>query len=672
MTAAPAYRPEVDGLRAAAVLPVILFHIGFEIDGVRLFSGGYVGVDVFFVISGYLITGILLSDLRQDRFSIGRFLERRVRRILPALTLVTAVSIPLAWLMMTPDQMINFGQSVVAVTTFTANILFWLESGYFDTTTELKPLLHTWSLAVEEQFYAIFPWVLLAGWLWCRRHLLAVFGLLAAASLAAAIHWSDSANDATFYLLPTRGWELLAGALVAVWEQNRDARPTAGPVPGVATALGVVLIAAALFLFDENSVHPGYITVLPVAGTLLILIFGGGRDPGSRMLSTPAIVGIGLISYSLYLWHQPLIAFYRHYALAEPSLLAKAGIIALASLMAILSWRFVERPCRQRDLISLKRLLAGLFVLSAAVTAFGAAAHLTAGFPERLSAEERAVAETYWERETVVQDGRPCHNRPVAAACRFGAAAPASEWIVVGDSHGPTVLSALLDRLDLVQTAVTDFTQSGCPYIRGFTVEDDGGACLRENDAIAEVLAASPSSTVVFVARLPMHLTGTGFDNGEGGVERLDALLVPADGALTMDAALDRTMAELLDWGHRILLLYPVPEAGWHVPGTSFKNRRFGPYASLEPLLRDGLLTTDSGIVSKRLAPSNAFLDGIPADPRIARVRPQHILCGTRFPGRCMLEDETDAFYLDTNHLSRHGAIAIADRLIEVAALPRN
>jgi peptidoglycan/LPS O-acetylase OafA/YrhL len=206
------YRREIDGLRALAVLPVILFHAGFD-----SFSGGFVGVDVFFVISGYLITTIILAELEQGKFSIVNFYERRARRILPALFLVMLVCLPFAWLWLLPIDMKDFSRSLIAVSVFVSNILFWRESGYFDTATELKPLLHTWSLAVEEQFYVVFPLLLILLWRLGRRWILVTLGLAFFASLALS-EWATYANrSAAFYLLPTRGWELLLGAFAAFY-----------------------------------------------------------------------------------------------------------------------------------------------------------------------------------------------------------------------------------------------------------------------------------------------------------------------------------------------------------------------------------------------------------------------------------------------------------------------
>lgn len=331
------YRPEIDGLRAIAVIPVILFHAGLT-----LFSGGYVGVDVFFVISGYLITSILIGELEQDNFSIIRFYERRARRILPALFFVMLCCIPFAWKWMLPSELKDFSQSVVSVVFFASNILFWREEGYFAPAAEMKPLLHTWSLAVEEQYYVLFPIFLLLAWRFGRRSVFWSICAIAALSLAAS-EWSwRNAPSANFYLAPTRAWELLAGSICAFLLSGREPRASN------ALSLAVLgLIVFAIFYFDDSTPFPSVYALAPVLGTALIILFGGSGSWAARLLSTRSFVGIGLISYSAYLWHQPLFAFARIRSVLEPSPELMMALAALSLVLAYFSWRYVETPFRK-------------------------------------------------------------------------------------------------------------------------------------------------------------------------------------------------------------------------------------------------------------------------------------------------------------------------------------
>ncbi len=330
------YRPEIDGLRTVAVVPVILFHAGFG-----LFSGGFVGVDVFFVISGYLITTILIDDLERGQFSILKFYDRRARRILPALFLVMLCSIPFAWFWMLPDQLSDFANSLVAVSLFVSNILFWQESGYFAPAAELKPLLHTWSLAVEEQYYLLFPVFLFLVWRFGRDRVFWMIAAMAAVSLLLCeIGWRR-APSANFYLAPTRAWEIFAGSIAALVIQKRGVRSN-----DLFAIVGLAGIVASIFLYDAETPFPSLFALVPVLGAVLIVLFGGPGTLVARVLSVRVMVGIGLISYSAYLWHQPLLAFARLRTIHEPPLLLMGSLGLLSLALAYLSWRFVERPFR--------------------------------------------------------------------------------------------------------------------------------------------------------------------------------------------------------------------------------------------------------------------------------------------------------------------------------------
>ncbi|HPE61742.1 MAG: acyltransferase [Thiothrix sp.] len=353
------YRKEIDGLRALAVVPVVLFHAG--IPG---FDGGFVGVDVFFVISGYLITTLLLEALQQGNFSLVTFYERRARRILPVLLLVVLACLLPAWWLLLPHELVDFGRSMVAVALFVSNVLFWQDSGYFAPDAELMPLLHTWSLAVEEQFYLLFPLLLLAGWRLGRERLAGLLGILGLLSLGLAELGWRFAPDANFYLLPGRAWELLAGAGCAFYP---GFRPVAGRVSTAWLAgVGLVLLLGAVGLFDRGLPFPGLYALVPVAGTVLLILYARSDQGVGRVLASPILAGIGLISYSAYLWHQPLLVFTRMLWLdAGPGLLLVAVLLAFG--LAWLSWRLVERPFRDRQRFSRRQVfgfaLAGSLLL---------------------------------------------------------------------------------------------------------------------------------------------------------------------------------------------------------------------------------------------------------------------------------------------------------------------
>jgi len=335
------YRKEIDGLRALAVLPVILFHAGFE-----TFSGGFVGVDVFFVISGYLITTIILAELEQGKFSIVNFYERRARRILPALFLVTLVCIPFAWLWLLPSDMKDFSQSLVAVSVFASNILFWRESGYFDTAAELKPLLHTWSLAVEEQYYVLFPLFLMLFWKLGKRWILVTLWLVFVASLAVAQWGAYAKPAAAFYLLPTRGWELLIGAFAAFYLSKANRIEFGKGLSEFGGWLGVALIIYAVFAYSKATPFPGFYALVPTIGAVLVILFATQQTTVGKFVGNKAFVGVGLVSYSAYLWHQPLFAILKHSDFDDTKGIY-AILICLTLVLAFVSWKFVEALFRK-------------------------------------------------------------------------------------------------------------------------------------------------------------------------------------------------------------------------------------------------------------------------------------------------------------------------------------
>ncbi|CAA6825423.1 MAG: O-antigen acetylase [uncultured Thiotrichaceae bacterium] len=372
------YRKEIDGLRALAVVPVILFHAG-----IQGFSGGFVGVDIFFVISGYLITSIIVAELETGDFTISGFYERRARRILPALFFVILVSLPLAWWLLLPHELVAFGRSIIAVMVFASNILFWQESDYFATDSELIPLLHTWSLAVEEQYYIIFPILLLVCWKLGLRWVTAILATIAVISLGLAEWgWRHDASG-NFYLLPSRVWELMAGAGCALYLSNKP-QPT-GTLSQVLSLSGLGLLMLSILWLDDTIPFPGIYAILPVLGTALIILFAHQGNWTGKLLSLPALVGIGLVSYSAYLWHQPMFAFARLYYAEEPGLVIMSGLAVLTFGLAFISWRFVERPFRQRQNFSRKQIFIMALMGSIAFVLIALAFIMLEGIPARFA-----------------------------------------------------------------------------------------------------------------------------------------------------------------------------------------------------------------------------------------------------------------------------------------------
>ncbi|MCC6274951.1 MAG: acyltransferase, partial [Leptospiraceae bacterium] len=443
------YRPEIDGLRALAVLPVILFHAGFE-----MFSGGFVGVDVFFVISGYLITTIILSDLEQGKFSIIDFYERRARRILPALFVVMLVSIPFAWFWFLPSDMKFYSRSLVAVSMFASNFLFWRETGYFDTSAEIKPLLHTWSLAVEEQYYVIFPLFLMLFWRFGKRRIFILLLIVFVASFVSAQLGASSRPAATFFLLPTRGWELLIGAFTAFYLYRSNRVEFSGWFREIGSWLGVALIFFSVFAYSEATPFPGIYALVPTVGTMLIILFATQSTTTGRFLGNKYFVGIGLISYSAYLWHQPLFAFARQRSLVEPGHQVFAILSVTSLILAYFSWRYIETPFRKKGYIRRSKIFAYAFCLTVFFIGVGLVGHITEGVFCRQNIAN-----------TMQLDARVAANHGLSADCAGGYIESSNcmtdknpEVLVWGNSYAMHLVQGLIasnPKIKLVQKTIS-------------------------------------------------------------------------------------------------------------------------------------------------------------------------------------------------------------------------
>lgn len=502
------YRREIDGLRAVAVVPVILFHAGFEI-----FSGGFVGVDVFFVISGYLITSIIINERTNNSFSLLKFYERRARRILPALFLVMLCTIPFAWLWLSPLQLENFAQSIVAVSVFLSNILFWRKSGYFDADAADMPLLHTWSLAVEEQYYLVFPIFILLMWRFGRQPLIYSIVLISIASLLLSEWGWRNEPLANFYLAPTRAWELLAGSLCAFFLYRRQLKPS-----NVLSLLGLTLVLFSVLAYDESTPFPSVFALAPVGGTALIILFGGSSTWTARILSLRPFVSIGLISYSAYLWHQPLFAFARVRSLGEPSDIVMTSLAAGSLILAFLSWRFVERPFRYAPSLrstSPNRCLGISVIVASIFISVGLIGHLQDGFPTRKNSFGFSFTEAKFTEPNFGLSKDCTRDFTLSPKCRTG---DTPEILVWGDSFAMHLIPALLESKKGI--ALVQMTNSGCAPLFGvakFSPARNLSAgratkCIEFNSSVLDWLRSSNSVKYVVVSSIFNYLDDSRYD----------------------------------------------------------------------------------------------------------------------------------------------------------------
>jgi peptidoglycan/LPS O-acetylase OafA/YrhL len=442
-------------------MSVIIYHAEFAFGSGYLLKGGFLGVDVFFVISGFLITSLIMSEKRRTgRFSFVNFYERRARRLLPALLTVMLVSLPFAWIFLIPTQLVDFSKSLVASLLFGSNF-YWYETlrEYGTESALLKPFLHTWSLAVEEQYYIIFPLILIGIYRWSKNYMMVILTVIFFLSLLFAEWGTVGHSSFAFYMLPSRFWELIAGSLLAniLYLYPRSKNDTL--VNQVMPLTGLLLILYSVGFVEFDSTHPGFVTLLPVVGTVLIIWFAGKENLVTRVLSSKPFVGVGVISYSLYLWHYPIFAFGRVNDISAPSY-DKLGWIVLTFVLSVATYVLIEKPSRRKQIVTLKTLVTTLL---AAITIVGAFSFYTIkndGVKERFP----KLIEMYGKNEfdnmvlqksswNVLRDlaesqglGRSWGQEPSVFEMEhlwFSDSPVTKKVLIVGDSHSKDVFNAL-------------------------------------------------------------------------------------------------------------------------------------------------------------------------------------------------------------------------------------
>lgn len=628
------YRAEIDGLRAIAVLPVILFHAGFE-----AFSGGFVGVDVFFVISGYLITTILIDDIEQGRFSIVSFYERRARRILPALFFVMLACLPFAWAWMVPSQLKDFSESLLAVSFFVSNFLFWQESGYFDASVEEKPLLHTWSLSVEEQYYVLFPLFLIFAWRFGKRNVFWLIVGLAIFSLALS-EWSwRNSPTANFYLAPTRAWELFAGSISAFIVQKRGVIANNG-----FAWVGFISIVVAIFLYNENTPFPSVYTVLPVLGVVFIILFAGKTTVVANLLSTKVLVGVGLISYSAYLWHQPLFAFARIKLYEAPSVWLMGGLSLFSLGLAMVSWRFVEQPFRKASggaCLSRKGVFLSAVIMMCLFSSIGIVGHKLNGFEAYIPSENQRA----FLRTAVKSPKRSdCHtsgSEPLVYANSCEYYGKNIEVAVFGDSHAVELAYALSKKLEKNDVGIKHLSFSAC--IPSFNTRFEGFEdCASWTSEIIDKLVEDDNiKTVVISYRLAFYLYGEHLDtypelNNQNDDEHREAIW----------RALVELIEHLKNAGKNVVYVMQAPELQKSVEFLAPERHQIPFGVEKEWWLKRNKYVYDR-------------LEDLTSMAKI--VDPAKYLCRDQY---CVAGESNKAYYYDANHVSGYGAGLVAEEVV--------
>lgn len=638
------YRADIDGLRAVAVVPVVLFHAGLP-----LFSGGYIGVDIFFVISGYLITGILLTAIRTDTLSIAHFYERRVKRIFPALFLVLAASSATAWFFLSPERLIDFGESMTATSVFGSNFYFWKSVDYFSTNAHVLPLLHTWSLAVEEQFYIFYPLLLYV----IVRLRLPLFWILLAGgvvSLVASALLLNVMPGAVFYLLPFRAWELIIGGLIAtgVPSPPRNARTALA-----AAILGMTMMILPMMLYGVETAFPGFAAAPPAIGAGLVI--WSGASPVHRLLSTVPFVVVGKASYSFYLWHFPLFAF-ASYLLNRPlDPVVGSALSILALLLALATLRWVEDPVRRA------RSRAAWAIPLALVAGAGIAGILMArsdGFPERLTPEAQALVSVAADKHLHPIACMSNGNVIVSQPCLLGTPGKAPTALLWGDSHAMVSATAMDAAAKRAGKSFLFLATADCPPGLGFEISPghEPGlsttpsyrSCGEYNRRMLDLAKEVP--VVVISSRWSNWRIGEPGNPVESPVDlRLVDESGPAvsleDNARIFEAGFRRLIAALRD--KKIYLVGPLPEPAFDVPQTLFVSR----YGLVSPPASISITEYEH-----RHSKALDILGRVANETDL--IWPHRTLCRN---GECLLAIDGRPAYFDHNHLSVEAALMTAE-----------
>ncbi len=643
-----AYRPDIDGLRAIAVVAVVLFHAH-----IQPFTGGFVGVDVFFVISGYLIVGMIVDDIDAQRLSIAAFYERRLRRLFPALFAVMTACAIAGYLLFLPEEFRKFGQSLVATSAFVSNYLFWSQAGYFDSPPELKPLLHTWSLAVEEQFYLVVPALLMIVSRYWRQSLPRILTIVAGVSFAIATASLVKHPDTAFYLPHTRVWEFLLGALLIVVRvpvaQTRPARE-------LLTFAGLILIVASAVTYSSTTLFPGPAAALPCIGAAMII--HAGRNGGSSvhsLLAARPVVYVGLISYSLYLWHWPMLVFARAWLVRPLTTLEAAALIAISFVVAHLSWQFIESPFRikQRH-FSRNQVFAFGASATALMLALGTLVNVGDGLPSRVPAEVAVAAAGALDADLAFR--RRCSNfspEQVSSEilCRIGAKGPADPtFILWGDSHAYAIAPVVSDVARDAGITGLYAGSGGCAPLLGVSrTASRAFPCEAFNDRVVELIRGdSTLKTVVLVSRWTLTADGRRYLNEAGAdtfVRDSESREVSlAENGAVFRRGLIRTLTALSDAGKHVVVVGPVPEIGFDVPTTLARNLWFKRGFDIEPT-REAFFARQQFVLDT--------LQDLQRRSTFVLIQPYQRLCDD---ARCEVGTGVRPLYVDDNHLSITGA----------------
>ena len=649
------YRPEVDGLRAVAIVPVLLFHAGLS-----AFAGGFFGVDVFFVISGYLITAQLASSEKSGIALLGNFYHRRIRRLFPAIAIVSLVTAVIAYLIMTPSQLRPLFSSFTSTQVFLQNIYLWQNSGYWDQSLETSPLMHTWSLAVEEQFYLIFPLLFVAKSMRNAKSVLigVAITIFVLSFFGALIRFGTSSTGA-FFLLPYRAWELMAGAIVALYQlKGKQFFKTKPNVSRLISNFGMAMIIIAIILGDKSTRHPGLLTLLPVVGTALLIAFGREPSLTTRLLSNKLLVAIGKLSYGLYLWHFPILALWRVDKGTELNGIETTAAMVLTFACSYLMWKFAETPSRDRVRTSNKYVAFVATTGFVALVSIGIVGQNTVfgkkSNSELALLEAQARIPTELDNWIEIDFESPISGGSMGVTERTS---PMGDVVLLGDSHAGALkdsLSAELERLNLSGVA---FIRAGCPPVSNVIMDPpEKFNCTDFNQIIDIVLKDTFVTDVILFSRWTFYVEGTRYTNYKGYREDgYEIKFTAPNKKFTSDEErisylgdqIKLTVDRLESTGKKVHLIHPLPELGWDPISYAkrFIDQGISWHQKLDIPFSDHLERSRRAVEQLDRA----------ASPTTSKLNPADIFCDQQITNWCVASLDNTLYYGDNDHLNENG-----------------
>ena len=663
------YRPEIDGLRAVSVIAVILFHLG-----VSTTQGGFIGVDVFFTISGFLITSIVVQQQEKNCFRVLAFYQGRIKRLFPALFVVLSTTAILSWVYLLPDNLVAYAKSLFSSLFYGSNIWFYYEDAYHSVEALKKPLLHTWSLSVEEQFYFLFP-LLFLGALKLKTQARMILCLLTLAiSLLTAHFLSYESSKFNFYSTFSRAWEFMVGIGAYYYLKNHK---RVDKYANLFSIIALAVLISFFVYFDADDSHPSLITLIPVCATGLILVKGENSYLIRMLLGSRLMSWIGRLSYSLYLWHFPIISFYliKNNTNTIP-FKSSLKILVLTFLLSVITYYFIENPLRHGNS---KRTNFLVVVFGSILLIYSIAIIKNDGFKQRLGNVESIFEGTEYAKLALKKDGRNCYVDRQGNGCRFEGNLNRKRIISMGDSHAYTLNNPLKDLALRNGFSFEAINLTHCPYVldtwrkTGFKAKCDGS----KHEELRKYLLSIEPSIIINTVRFPMYLNPSPFNNEVGGTDHyvqfpFTLLPVANQNNENVSDLIVRSLTELALHGHTVIQLNPIPEVAWDLPKEVRSRLDAAPDSTLNSKI-DAFkkldLSTPYHVYKKRIEKTEAILSRLNHE-NIIRVFPDKVFCSEEI-NRCETHSDSILFYRDSNHLSTHGTKMLSEHIFNEANLSK-